>query len=79
MRPDRGGAAEGAGVVSMVMVQNEVGVVQPIAAIAAAVEAQTLELTVSMLAIAVLAVHVPLSLFPRKTTRLLALPLPWIS
>ncbi len=30
-------AAEGAGVVSMVMVQNEVGVVQPIAAIAAAV------------------------------------------
>jgi cysteine desulfurase len=33
-------AAEGAGVVALIMVQNEIGVVQPIAAIAAAVRAQ---------------------------------------
>ena len=33
-------AAEGAGVVAMIMVQNEIGVVQPIAAIAAAIRAR---------------------------------------
>lgn len=34
------GAAEGAGVVALIMVQNEIGVVQPIAAIAAAIRAR---------------------------------------
>ncbi len=47
--PDRGGvldpdevarAAEGAGVVALIMVQNEIGVVQPIAAIAQAIRAK---------------------------------------
>src|SRR5574338_223066 len=34
-------AADGAGVVALIMVQNEIGVVQPIAAIAAAIRART--------------------------------------